>query len=94
MVGELLDDEEYRSLQLALLLRPQQGPLIRGSGGLRKIRWRRKGQGKRGGLRVIYYLEPKKQTIYMLFVYSKSEQGDLTPAQVRTLARIVREEFR
>ena len=94
LVDDLLDDEEYRSLQLALLLRPEQGPLIRGSGGLRKVRWRIKGRGKRGGLRVIYYFDSSKQTIYLLFIYSKSEQGDLTPAQVRTLGGVVREEFR
>src|SRR5688572_31960841 len=50
-------DETYRALQLALLLRPQQGRIIRGSGGLRKLRWRLPlhGRGKRGGLRLIYY---------------------------------------
>ena len=51
----LLSDEEYRQLQLALLIRPEQGVLIRGSGGLRKLRWGARGRGKRGGVRVIYY---------------------------------------
>ena len=53
-----LEDDEYRALQSALLLRPEQGPVISGSGGLRKLRWRigRDARGKRGGLRVIYYL--------------------------------------
>ena len=50
---EVLDDEEYHSLQLALLLRPELGPLIPRSGGLRKVRWSRKGRGKRGGLMVL-----------------------------------------
>ena len=45
----LLEDEEYRALQLALLFRPEQGVLIPGSGGLRKLRWSQKGKGKRGG---------------------------------------------
>jgi hypothetical protein len=49
----LLEDEEYRALQLALLFRPEQGVLIPGSGGLRKIRWSQKGKGKRAGCRVI-----------------------------------------
>jgi len=93
LVGAALTDEEYRALQLTLFLRPEQGPLIRRSGGLRKIRWGPKGRGKRGGLRVIYYWEAAQETCYMLFAYSKSEQGDLTAAQVRTLAKIVREEF-
>ena len=48
-----LDDERYRQLQIALILRPEQGPVIKGSGGLRKVRWATSGGGKRGGLRVI-----------------------------------------
>jgi mRNA-degrading endonuclease RelE of RelBE toxin-antitoxin system len=93
LVGAQLGDEEYRALQVALLLRPEQGTIIRGSGGLRKIRWGPKGRGKRGGLRVIYYWSPPDQVCFMLFLYSKNEQGDLTPTQVRTLAKVVREEF-
>jgi mRNA-degrading endonuclease RelE of RelBE toxin-antitoxin system len=89
-----LEDDQYRMLQLALLLRPEQGPLIPGSGGLRKLRWAGQGRGKRGGLRVIYYWVAGEQTFYMLYVYAKNEQGDLTPAQVKTLRRVVREEFR
>ena len=88
-----LDDDEYLRLQLALMLRPEQGPVIRGSGGLRKIRWAKAGGGKRGGLRIIYYWLPADQVFYMLYVFSKSEQGDLTPGQTRTLGRLVREEF-
>ena len=52
------------------------------------------GRGKRGGLRVIYYWDKTSSRCFMLFLYGKNEQGDLTPAQVRTLARLVREEFR
>jgi hypothetical protein len=48
-VQKLLGEEEYRALQLALLFRPEQGALIKGSGGIRKIRWGAKGKGKRGG---------------------------------------------
>ena len=89
-----LDDEQYRSLQIALMLRPEQGPIIRGAGGVRKVRWARPGSGKRGGLRVIYYWAPKEPAFYMLYAYSKNEQGDLTPAQARFLGQLVREEFK
>ena len=92
-VVELLDDESYRSLQLALLLRPELGPLIRGSGGLRKIRWAPSGRGKRGGLRVIYFWDEVSETFYMLYVYPKNDQEDLTAQQLRVLRRLVREEF-
>ena len=49
-----LDDDEYAELQQFMMRRPEAGNLIPGSGGVRKLRWKRKGMGKRGGLRVIY----------------------------------------
>lgn len=89
-----LDDETYRALQLALLLRPTQGPLIQGGAGIRKLRWAAPGRGKRGGIRLIYYWEPQSETCYMLYFYTKNEQGDLTSAQLKVLAKLVREEFK
>ena len=93
LVCKALDDDDYRALQGSLLLRPEQGPVIPGSGGLRKVRWGGKGGGKRGGLRVIYFWDKAHATFYMLFLYRKNEQGDLTKAQVRVLGRLVREEL-
>ena len=89
-----LDDEQYRRVQIALMLRPDQGPVIRGSGGLRKVRWGKGATGKRGGLRLIYYWATAETAFYMLYVYSKTEQQDLTPGQIRALGRLVREEFK
>lgn len=94
LVCRRLDDDDYRALQITLLLRPEQGPVIPGSGGLRKIRWGAEGRGKRGGFRVIYFWHRASATCYMLFLYQKNEQGDLSATQIRTLARLVREEFR
>jgi hypothetical protein len=94
LVVRALDDDDYRALQVALLLRPKQGALIPGSGGLRKMRWGAEGRGKRGGRRVIYFWHAASSTCYMLFLYKKNEQGDLSPMQIRMLARLVREEFR
>lgn len=93
LARDFLGDEQYRSLQMALLLRPQQGTVIPGSGGLRKVRWGTGSKGKRGGLRIIYYWDVASETLYMLFVYSKNQQGDLTHDQVRAISRLVREEF-
>jgi len=90
----LLSDEEYRSIQLALLFRPEQGPLIPRSGGLRKMRWRIRGKGKRGGVRLIYYWDKPAETIFMLFIYPKSEREDLTASQLRILSKLVREELK
>jgi len=77
-----------------LIFRPEQGAIISGSGGLRKLRWGGKGKGKRRGLRVIYYQAKEEDAFYMLCVYPKNEQEDLTPMQLRVLGRLVREEFK
>src|SRR5688572_27723458 len=90
---ELLKDEQYHALQLALLFQPRAGRVIRGSGGLRKLRWSRPGQGKRGGIRIIYFWEQSSATFYLLYAFPKNEQEDLTVAQLRVLRRLVREEF-
>ncbi len=90
----LIPDDDYRSVQIVLALRPEQGALIKGTGGLRKIRWGGKGRGKRGGLRFIYYWDKASETIYMLFVYQKNRQDDLTPKQCRLLSRYIREELK
>lgn len=92
-IRALLPEEDYRALQVALLLRPEQGAVIPGSGGLRKVRWAAPGRGKRGGLRVIYYWHPREMTIYLLMAFAKDVRTDLTPAQVRILRRLVEEEF-
>ena len=89
-----LDDERYRALQVALSLRPDQGPLIPGGGGLRKLRWGAEGRGKRGGIRAIYYWAVDEGLCYMVYLYAKNEQGDLTPTQIRALRRVVAEEFK
>ena len=92
-VKKHLTDDEYRSLQTALMFRPEQGRLIPGTGGLRKVRLGGSGKGKRGGYRIIYYWDKSTEIFYMLLVYPKSMQEDLTPMQRKLLAKIVSEEF-
>lgn len=89
-IQNLISDDNYRMLQTSLMLRPDAGRLIRGSGGLRKIRRNLAGKGKRGALRIIYYWNPP-DTIFMLFPYKKTEQEDLTPEQLKLLRGMVRE---
>jgi mRNA-degrading endonuclease RelE of RelBE toxin-antitoxin system len=93
-VVELLDDEEYRQLQEVLLMRPEAGDLIPGGGGLRKLRWRVAGKGKRGGSRVIYYWDVPDETFFMLMIYKKSQKTDLTQQQLKALRSLVEERLK
>jgi len=86
-VLELMDDERYAALQVFLAKRPAAGDVIRGSGGIRKVRWSGSGRGKRGGLRVIYYWWVAKDRISMLLVYPKNEQDDLSADQLKLLRK-------
>lgn len=91
LVTDLLPDDEYRKMQFALVLRPEAGKIIPNSGGLRKIRWKISGSGKRGGIRLIYFWDVPEETIYMLLIYKKSKQEDLTPNQLKTLRNLIKE---
>ena len=86
---EYLADDEYGALQEALIANPQAGDIIRGSGGVRKLRWNVAGRGKRGGIRVIYYLRSKHGEIWMLTVYAKNVVDSIPPS----LLRKIREEI-
>jgi len=95
-VESLLSAESYRAPQQALQLPPDAGSIIRGSHGLRKLRWGTPSSGKRGGVRVIYFWVRDEETIYLpvLTMYPKTRQDDLTPRQIKILSRLVQEEFR
>jgi len=80
-----MDDDEYADLQAYLAARPAAGNVIKGSGGMRKLRWAGSGRGKRGGLRVIYYWWVAKDRISLLLVYPKNETDDLTADQLKLL---------
>lgn len=90
-VVELLTDEEYQKLQSRLSEFPNGGNLIKGSGGLRKIRQAAKGKGTRGGSRVIYYFAVAKDMFFMLDIYDKSEKEDLSQSEIKELRFIVEE---
>lgn len=77
LVQEYLTDQEYGELQAELIRSPEAGAVIRGSGGVRKLRWAVKGRGKRGGYRVIYFVRRPKGIIWMLTMYPKSVTDSL-----------------
>lgn len=91
LLGEYLDDDEYRALQSSLMLRPEAGPIIKNSGGVRKIRWRSRGKGKSGGVRVIYYWAASDGQIFFLTLYGKGEKEDLDAADLRRVVKLLAE---
>lgn len=88
---EYLGDDHYRLLQCWLMINPQAGDVIRGLGGIRKLRWGVDGRGKRGGLRVIYYYLVAKSHIYLLTLYRKAEVLDVSDAEMNVLRDLVRQ---
>ena len=72
LVQDYLSDEDYSKLQSELMKNPEAGSVIRGSGGVRKLRWAASGRGKRGGYRVIYFVRRPENIIWMLTIYPKS----------------------
>lgn len=89
LVVEYLSEEDYRMLQQALIDNPELGTVIPGSGGVRKVRWGMAGRGKRGGVRVIYFLRLRHGQIWMLTLYPKNVTENI-PAHV---LREVRDEI-
>jgi len=87
LLPDYLSDEEYRELQNYLAEHPEAGNLIKGSGGIRKVRWARSGMGKSGGVRVIYYWAKSREQIYMLSIYSKSERENIDTATLNRIAK-------
>lgn len=89
-VVELLDDESYAKLQLYLAEFPDAGDLIKGGGGIRKLRYALPGRGKSGGARVIYFWAVDNDLILLLEIYAKNEQSDLDDDQLKTLRKEVK----
>jgi hypothetical protein len=90
--GVYLDDDEYAELQQFLMQNPEAGNMVRGSGGVRKLRWRREGSGKRGGLRVIYFVRYQPAEFWMLALYAKAKQENVPADILRKLKEAFRHE--
>lgn len=93
--ADYLDDDAFLRLQRLLMLNPQAGALIPGTGGLRKLRFsdERRGKGKRGGLRVIYYWWDSGFQFWLYTIYDKDKMSDLTKVQRETLKQMLKNEL-
>jgi hypothetical protein len=89
--GELLTEAEQEAVIDLVAYEPACGDLIPGTGGLRKVRIGRSGIGKRGGARVVYYYHDQRLPIFLLALYAKNEKGDLTTAEKKEFAALVKE---
>ena len=85
LVQEYLSDDEYSKLQQALLADPEAGAVIPGSGGVRKLRWGVAGRGKRGGIRVIYFLRTRQGQIWMLTLYAKNVAENISAGVLKQI---------
>lgn len=90
-----LDDEAFRALQNALLENPESGDVIEGTGGLRKVRHAdiRRGKGKRGGIRVIYFWWGTGRQFWLFTLYGKDTQDDLSPRERAALKDMLKAEL-
>jgi hypothetical protein len=90
-----LDDDDFLGLQNLLMLHPEAGDSIPRTGGLRKLRFAdaRRGKGKRGGLRVIYYWWDTGSQFWLFTLYDKDEMADLTPLQRKALKEMIKQEL-
>ncbi len=93
---DYLSDSGYRELQSRLAANPEIGDLMPGTGGFRKMRWGdvRRGKGRRGGLRIIYYHFSSDHQIWLMTLYDKNEAADLTPAERKALKNAIEGELK
>jgi len=90
-VGQLLFENEKDELIAYLSMHPNAGVLIKGTGGIRKLRWARSGRGKSGGVRVIYYFHSRDIPLYLLTIFGKNEKANITKEEKNILSAMVRE---
>ncbi len=86
-----LDDDEYAELQDSLRQDPGAGRVVPGSGGVRKLRWKRDNAGKRGGLRIVYFVNAHTSEIWMLTLYSKSANDNVPAHVLKRLLKVFRD---
>lgn len=87
---KLMDEDERAVMVDYLAYNPTAGDLIPGTGGVRKLRWRLEGRGKRGGARVIYFYHSADLPLFALTAYAKNEREDLSQAGKNDFRRLTK----
>jgi hypothetical protein len=87
-VTALLGEEERMAMEFYIACAPEDHPVIPGAGGFRKARWARRGKGKSGGLRVVYFFLAEPERVFMASIYAKSRKETLSPADQNVLAKL------
>jgi hypothetical protein len=87
-VSALLTDEERMAMEFFIACAPEDHPVIPGAGGFRKARWARRGGGKSGGFRVVYFFLVRPGRVYMAAIYAKARKDTLSAADRNVLARL------
>ncbi len=90
-VSRIMTEADREEFVAFIAVNPLRGDRIRGTGGIRKIRWGIKGQGKRGGLRVIYYYHSERMPLFLLSAYEKSVESDLAESEKVAMRRLVQQ---
>ena len=88
---QVWSEEEKLELVSFVAHSPEAGDLIPGTGGVRKLRWSRRGTGKRGGVRVVYFFHDMALPVFLLTVYAKSDRADVSPSERRVMRKLVGE---
>ena len=88
-IRKLLSEEARGEMEASIAAVPDAAPIIRGTGGIRKMRWSGSGRGKRGGIRTIYFYQANPGAIYLLTAYAKADREDLSPTDTKALSRLV-----
>lgn len=86
--NDYFDDGELAELQVALSLNPALGDVVPGTHGVRKMRWSRAGMGKRGGVRILYYVQDTHGRIWLLTVFAKSARENISASTLNELREI------
>ena len=88
-IRKLLGEKARNEMEESIVADPGAAPVIRGTGGIHKLRWAGSRRGKRGGIRTVYFYHAGPGAIYLLTAYAKADREDLTPVDTKALSRMV-----